>query len=727
MSKSVFTCQPNDTLRSVLEKMVNKKIGGIVVEENNKAVGIISERDALKFIQESKELLDQAVSTCMSTPVSTIHERQTVLNAQTIMDNLGIRRLVVVDDDEEIAGIVSRHDLIKHILEYYVEILREMIDRQKSLVTNTQAKLDEKIIFQNAVKSLPHTIVLMTQSEGIIEFVNFKEKAFCNIPKINIGDNLNNLESNFFELLKNKTWKEKVVSGESVHKIVKVTNQTNNSCYLHTSISAILDEEKNFKGYLYIARDISQEQTLELQLKRLSNQLQEAYHIAHIGNFELDAKTLSAFWSDEVCDIVGIKRETVGGPELLKTLVREKDFEQIESSLISALQTGSEHEMIYEVFPKNGTKSRWVECRARRELNEDGTPRCLIGTIQDITQRVEAQKQARENEDSMILALESAGHGVWDYNAKENIQYLSPQYKSMLGYDNDEMDNTLEAFVNLLHPDDLSQVQSTIESFFINKHYKGDKFHHTFRMKTKDGSYRWILSNGNVISTDKDGTIVRVIGTHTDISEQQKLQEELLQINKKLTKLSDTIPAMIYQYQLYPDGSSRFPYASVGIEDIYEVTPKQVMDDAQSVFDVVYPDDLAMVVDSITKSAETMQLWNLDYRVTLPKKGLRWLRGTAKPQKLEDGAILWHGYIQDITKEKNNFNILRENERKLRQSATVFENTTEGVMITDTNSIILDVNEAFCQITGRERNETLGKPASILKSGKHNKKFYQDM
>ena len=78
------------------------------------------------------------------------------------------------------------------------------------------------------------------------------------------------------------------------------------------------------------------------------------------------------------------------------------------------------------------------------------------------------------------------------------------------------------------------------------------------------------------------------------------------------------------------------------------------------------------------------------------------------------------GTVQDITRSK-------EAERKLRQSATVFENTTEGVMITDTNSIILDVNEAFCQITGRERNEVLGKPASILKSGRHSKKFYQDM
>lgn len=978
MTKSVFTCKPTDSLRSVLEQIVDKKIGGIVVEENNKAVGIISERDALKFIQESKEFLDQAVSTCMSTPVSTIHKRQTVLNAQTMMDSLGIRRLVVVDDNETIAGVVSRHDLIKHIPEYYVEILRDMINLQKSLVTDTQAKLDEKIIFQNAVKSLPHTIVLMTQSEGIIEFVNIKEKAFCNIPKINIGDNINDLESSFFELLKNKTWKDKVVKGETVHKIVKVTNQTSNSCYLHTSISAIYDEEKNFKGYLYIARDISQEQTLELQLKRLNKQLQEAYHIANIGNWELDANTLNAFWSDEICDIVGMEKGTVGGPELLKTLVKEKDFERIESSLISALQTGSEHEIIYEVFPKNSNKSHWVECRARRELNEDGSPRCLIGTLQDITQRIEAQTTARENEDSMILALESAGHGVWDFNAKENTQNLSPQYKSMLGYDNHEIENTFEAFLNLLHPDDLSQVQSTIESFIMNKHYKGDKFHHTFRMKTKDGTYRWILSNANVISTDKDGTLVRIIGTHTDITEQKQIEEELrlfkrsvesakdgititradndqeaiyvnpafekltgyasdeilgknlrllneknreqpeidllhnaIENNKSievalknyrkdgsefisqlsidpifdetntathfvgfqkditqrietekalarekeryekaeriaklgsweqdlvkdtlkwsdevyrifeadkskevtfddfiqrvhpedaqsvyeafytsvkehknyhivhrllfadgrikyvsedaqhfydssnkhiysvgtvqditaqqeaelefqkahslLTKLSDTIPAMIYQYQLYPDGSSRFPYASVGIEDIYEVTPKQVIEDAQCVFDVVYPDDLAMVVDSITKSAETMQLWNLDYRVTLPKKGLRWLRGTAKPQKLEDGAILWHGYIQDITKEKNNFNILRENERRLRQSATVFENTTEGVMITDTNSIILDVNEAFCKITGRERNEVLGKPASILQSGRHNKKFYNEM
>lgn len=144
MSKTVVTCKPNDTLHLALEQMVSRKIGGIVVEENKKAVGIISERDALKFIQESKDLLDQPVSACMSSPVSTIHKKQTVLNAQTRMENLGIRRLVVVDDDENITGIVSYHDLFMNLPECYVGMFQESeteVQKTKKLLEKTTANL----------------------------------------------------------------------------------------------------------------------------------------------------------------------------------------------------------------------------------------------------------------------------------------------------------------------------------------------------------------------------------------------------------------------------------------------------------------------------------------------------------------------------------------------------------------------------------------------------------
>ena len=121
--------------------------------------------------------------------------------------------------------------------------------------------------------------------------------------------------------------------------------------------------------------------------------------------------------------------------------------------------------------------------------------------------------------------------------------------------------------------------------------------------------------------------------------------------HENLKKLSQQVPGMLYQFKLSATGDYSFPYASEGIFEIYEVTPEQVIECADAVFNVIHPDDYDAVVASIHKSASTMEPWNCEYRVILVK-GVRWLQGQAQPEKLEDGSILWHGLIRDITARK---------------------------------------------------------------------------
>ncbi len=128
-----------------------------------------------------------------------------------------------------------------------------------------------------------------------------------------------------------------------------------------------------------------------------------------------------------------------------------------------------------------------------------------------------------------------------------------------------------------------------------------------------------------------------------------KKTKELSERVKLLHKLTENVPGAIYQYKLYPDGRVTFPYISKGIENIYEVSPEDMMQDVSFLFKTVHPDDLSMFETSIKESADTMKNWNLEYRVNLPEKGLRWIKGHAKPEKLEDGSILWHGFINDIS------------------------------------------------------------------------------
>jgi signal transduction histidine kinase len=144
------------------------------------------------------------------------------------------------------------------------------------------------------------------------------------------------------------------------------------------------------------------------------------------------------------------------------------------------------------------------------------------------------------------------------------------------------------------------------------------------------------------------------------------IESRILQKNRQthyafLTKISENLPGFIYTYQRYPDGKSCFPYSSHYIEDIYEVSSEEVKQDASIVFSRIHPDDIPLVAETILKSKETMSKWECDYRVNLPTKGQKYLRGTANPELINDGSILWHGYISDITELKKSEEVANQN------------------------------------------------------------------
>ncbi|MBS0551346.1 MAG: EAL domain-containing protein, partial [Proteobacteria bacterium] len=106
------------------------------------------------------------------------------------------------------------------------------------------------------------------------------------------------------------------------------------------------------------------------------------------------------------------------------------------------------------------------------------------------------------------------------------------------------------------------------------------------------------------------------------------------------------------------------------------------------------------------------------YRVLHRTHGELWIKGVATPEHLADGSILWHGLLLDVTEAERQ-------RAKLRLTAQVFSSTQEGVMITDLDARILEVNDAFCRLTGYAAGEVVGQRASMLKSGRQGAEFYR--
>lgn len=119
-----------------------------------------------------------------------------------------------------------------------------------------------------------------------------------------------------------------------------------------------------------------------------------------------------------------------------------------------------------------------------------------------------------------------------------------------------------------------------------------------------------------------------------------------------LKKLSQMIPGMVFQFQLFSDGKSCFPYASEGMKDLIAVSPEEVREDATAVFDRVHPEDILGLENSIQESSLTLQDWKHECRIIHPVVGVRWVQGAARPEPLDDGSIVWHGYVSDFTDRK---------------------------------------------------------------------------
>ncbi len=180
--------------------------------------------------------------------------------------------------------------------------------------------------------------------------------------------------------------------------------------------------------------------------------------------------------------------------------------------------------------------------------NEAGNIIGITGTATNITEHKKAQQALLLSEQRLQLAVEGSELGMWDWNVKTGDVYLSPQWKKMLGYQEDELDNHYHAWEKLAHPKDLPKVVNALTAC-LNGETSVYKIE--FRMRAKSGEWRWILAHGKIFDRDSDGQPLRMAGTHKDISEQQgalferKKAEIALQQQLKRERLVNAIQERI--------------------------------------------------------------------------------------------------------------------------------------------------------------------------------------
>ena len=286
----------------------------------------------------------------------------------------------------------------------------------------------------------------------------------------------------------------------------------------------VRDDDDNATQMLGVVQDIDDRKRAELVLAERERQLREAQTLARFGNWMADLTTGELYWSDEIYRIFGHEPGSFApSVEAFQSMVHPDDRAQVYKSEKLAEQTGH-HDVIHRIVLPDGS-IRHVHELAQAETDADGKLLRLTGTVQDITERVEAEARIHETEQRFAFAVEGAGDGVWDWDLSTNNMQFSRLYMEMLGYAENELPQNADTWINSIHPDDMALAQQKLQDYLENRE---SVYVNELRLRCKDGSYKWILCRGTTVRRNNEGKSTRMIGIHSDITERKQAEQALV-------------------------------------------------------------------------------------------------------------------------------------------------------------------------------------------------------
>lgn len=285
------------------------------------------------------------------------------------------------------------------------------------------------------------------------------------------------------------------------------------------------------------------------------------------------------------------------------------------------------------------------------------------------------------------LALEVSQDGLWDWDIPGNTVAFSPRWLAMIGYEPGDLPETFSTFERLIHPDDLPRVMQAIQACVAGQQ---PTYMELFRMRSKTGEWKHILSRGKIVAHDATGNPARMIGVHTDITRHRQQEEDLQQ-------LLAASPVVLVRCEA--SGGFGVTYVSENVRRLWGYDPQDFTTDSQGWVKHIHPDDQPHVLADLPRIFEHGQ-HTLEYRFQMKDGSYRWIHTRlCLIRDEQSNPVELVGSWQDITDRK-------QQEEELRLFKLLVERATDGLAIADLPDVRFRfANAAYQAMLGYQAHE----------------------
>ncbi|MBN2348296.1 MAG: PAS domain S-box protein [Bacteroidales bacterium] len=446
--------------------------------------------------------------------------------------------------------------------------------------------------------------------------------------------------------------------------------------------------------YQAFIRDISQRKMTERALQESEERFRSIVHQLSDIVWVVDENLQIKYETPSVSKILGFEADYLVGKNICD-FIHDKEKDQFVKDFYEVINKKNKYTPT--IFRMQHVKGYWINLEALgNNLLDHPAINGIIITARDITERIKSEQALKESEERLTLALEATTDGLWDWDILNKKYFFSPRYYKILDYKPGEFEYQIDTWKTLIHPDDQPNVLSSI---YRQPKKKDENIEVEYRMKTKSGEWKWILSKSKALSCDKTTTSSRIIGTITDITERKYAEQALVESEAKYRILYETAGDAILMMK-----GDKFVDCNPAALEIFGCKKNEILNKTPYDFSPQYQSDGSLSREKalflIEKSLKGKHKF-FDWQHTRFNKEIFETEVSLNLIELSGEKYL-QAIVRDITDRKKAEKELRLSEEKFRN---IFNSSTDAIVISDLNFKIKEVNQTFLEKTGYYKDE----------------------